>query len=80
MIKTLKEVEHPKDIEIASIRMSYNIELRQIAIKWIKNLESYDLDNAPKEWEDYYNREFENPCEVVAWIKMFFNIQEEDLR
>jgi len=43
-------------------------ELRQEAIKWIKNLK--------QDFPDYPN----SGCEPIRWIEHFFNITEEDLK
>ena len=59
-------------------------ELRQEAIKWIKEHDwIYDAENdkghdVPKELElTHVDKEFQTICK---WIKMFFNITKEDLK
>jgi hypothetical protein len=65
-------------------------DLRQEAIKWIKHINTEAREMSRKEWTAKENRQ---PLEImkyagldkeldaqVTWIKMFFNIKEEEMK
>jgi hypothetical protein len=69
-LKTLKDLRfkanHQMNIDCSSDT------LRQEAIKWIKNLSQNRI---------YETNEINFGCQLqIEWIKMFFNITEDDLR
>ena len=59
--------------------ITYVNELKQEAIKWLKEI-------ANKEYEGYIEKVCINPCDeyschaISDWIKHFFNITEDDLK
>lgn len=65
-------------------------ELRQAAIEWIKELDNCTDGCGQLKKSKEYLREFtettgqcddyDSPYSVIAWIKHFFNITEEDLK
>ena len=67
-LKTLEDIEFD-DLYVRSkwgrADLVISSELRQEAIKWIKNLE-----------ESY----FDEDLHIINWIKTFFNITEEELK
>jgi hypothetical protein len=82
-LKTLKDIYVRGDIS--------RINLKEEAIKWIKELKNAlwkeeDMNNYDKwkarikDFEDYYDEEYNSFIEVINWIKHFFNITEEELQ
>ena len=79
-LKTLKDLLNPASIPGAT---SFKIErmilngakddLKQEAIKWVKFLESDSF------YDEVQNFQFSDPYDIVPFIKLFFNITEEDL-
>ena len=72
-LKTLKDIEFDKgDNQSGYLPMCYTEELREDAIKWIKDLER-QIEHVP----------FCTPMLAeaqITWIKHFFNINDEDLK
>ena len=71
-LKTLKDLEKRQNLN--SFICINPIEIRQEAVKWIKELEQSDL------YYCAYGNIPEGNDNVVSWIKDFFNISEEDLK
>lgn len=65
-LKTLKEIIYPGD---TAIRLN---DLKQEAIKWIKDIRENLDDNIPSKCKDTIG--------LICWIKHFFNITDEDLK
>jgi len=88
-IKTLKDIRN--ELTIQDDEDSFVEYLRQEAIKWIKELKTYELSpkiKSPKNRNiifvnDKYCFDDKNFIQardlLVDWIKHFFNINEEDL-
>ena len=69
-----------KDIEFSSDNFMIVEQLKQEAIKWIKEFQRQHQT----EYSDFFDYNFINEsktyCEVFNWIKHFFNITEEELK
>ena len=78
-----------KDLEIVQDGHYYLQDLKQEAIKWIKHIEK-DIEEIE---EELFKRRSKSPLvrvslsdipqgfrDQITWIKMFFNITEEDLK
>jgi hypothetical protein len=79
----IMNIEKLEDSEIIKIfnenRLGYKKgyfkgDLKEEAIKWIKELEPRIID----EFSNLYF--YDNAPAIIAWIKHFFNIEEEDLK
>ena len=86
-MKTLKDItEHgfnhgkgPKDFVGASYTADFIIELRQSAIEWVKELETYDETKDHHNWRMIWSTKEEINA-VIEFIKEFFNLTDEDLK
>jgi len=85
-LKTLKDIYHKSENAEGFIEQYKHI-LRQEAIKWMKEMESYRYANkTPKgifekiiENEDLTCSDLNHLDQAIIWIQHFFNITEEDL-
>jgi len=75
--KLLTELMKIQDIEERNIDCIY--ELRQEAIKWIKELDN-QLSKKELEGLKDFQEKVIGITATVEWIKCFFNITEEDLK
>ena len=81
-LKTLKDIEINNWDQMDTYEVWLRNKLRQEAIKWIKALknpnvtedEFYELN-----WGTFWN-EYTDINDVIAWIKQFFNITDEELK
>ena len=86
-LKTIKDIKRFSvigDLDIINILNTYDKELKQEAIKWIRYIESGMKTNEDLLWEKItgntltYDEHYRKV--VVVFIKHFFNITEEDLK
>lgn len=80
MLKTLKDILEKNGVDFDEGNWTESgdtlIDLRQEAIKWIKELYKESFITNPK----LNNKELTNSkAHTISWIKHFFNITEEDL-
>ena len=88
-LKTLKDLPIHTAIKLDDSQLLSNVncgDLKQESIKWIKTIEteSITLSNGLPETvqgsEKYYLVKPQDKKMLIFWIKLFFNITEEDLK
>jgi len=74
-LKTLKDIPFITDIHLNTASdLIHSNDLRQEAIKWIKELDSEAKENR------YVKHNYLCLQHTIDWIKHFFNIKESDLK
>lgn len=72
-LKTLKDIEIPNDYSLGEY--VYSSTLKAEAIKWVKEVKSGEIDLGGNRIR---NPDMERA--IKEWIKLFFNLTEEDLK
>ena len=83
-LKTLKDIERKGMIDPISCKIAHSGDLKQEAIKWVKELSKLEDSESHTELAGLmvsnYAYESEDSATMISWIMHFFNLTEEDLK